>query len=76
MGERQAKVNEKRQYFKGWETLDNNNNRVTSRKVYTYLLASFTDYLTEQNITSLEVFKQAGINTYKRYLLDKGNSNV
>ena len=24
MGERQAKVNEKRQYFKGWETLDNN----------------------------------------------------
>ena len=55
---------------------DNNNNRVTSRKVYTYLLASFTDYLTEQNITSLEVFKQAGINTYKRYLLDKGNSNV
>lgn len=55
---------------------DNNNNRVTSRKVYTYLLASFTDYLREQNITSLEVFKQAGINTYKRYLLDKGNSNV
>ena len=23
MGERQAKVNEKRQYFKGWETLVN-----------------------------------------------------
>lgn len=27
MGERQAKVNEKRQYFKGWETLVSNSSK-------------------------------------------------
>lgn len=55
---------------------DNNNKHVTSWRIYNSLLASFISYLEEQNITSLEVFKQAGVNTYKRYLLEKGNSNV
>ena len=46
MGERQAKVNEKRQYFKGWETL----------VLYYYSLIIFNQHCTLKLIVMLFPF--------------------
>lgn len=48
--------------------------RVDTRRVYLSRLNSFTDYLRKKKITRLDVFTQAGLNAYTRYLTDKGES--
>ena len=48
--------------------------RVDTRRVYLSRLNSYLDYLKEKKLTKLDVFTQAGLNAYTRYLLDKGES--
>lgn len=47
-----------------------------TRKTYISRLNSYLEYLKVKNLDSLEVFKQSGLNTYTRYLTEKGESKA
>ena len=50
--------------------------RVDSRRVYLSQLSTYLEYLEAKNLTKLDVFKQAGLNCYIKYLTEQGESNA
>lgn len=50
--------------------------RVDSRRVYLSQLSTYLEYLEAKNLTKLDVFKQAGLNSYIKYLTEQGESNA
>lgn len=50
--------------------------RADSRRVYLSQLSTYLEYLEAKNLTKLDVFKQAGLNCYIKYLTEQGESNA